>query len=66
MDACIRVLSSEYELRGIACISFLKDELLDASGINDDNVDAYMFLTDSSGKYYYIFNILSCFKKGFE
>ena len=66
MDACIRVLSSEKEIRGIACISFLKDELLDPSGINDDNVDAYMFLIDSSGKPYYIFDILLRFKKVFS
>ena len=61
MDACIRVLSPTEEIRGIACISFLKDELLDPSGINDDNVDAYMFLIDSSGKYYYIFDLVMRF-----
>ena len=50
MDACIRNIDgSTKEVKGIACISFLKDDLLHSAGIQDANVDAYVFMTDASG-----------------
>ena len=58
MDACQRILRTENRdgvqvtmVAGITCISFVKDELVDSSAINDDNVDAYFFMTDSAGTY---------------
>lgn len=56
MDACIRNIdASTKEVKGIACISFLKDDLLHSADIQDVNVDAYVFLTDASGNNYFSF-----------
>lgn len=56
MDACIRNIDALNEVvKGIACISFLKDDLLYSAGIQDVNTDAYVFLTDASGNNYFSF-----------